>query len=167
MNLIILVIVLRALVAPVLLLVCTALSVAATLGLTVLLFQGRLGHPGLTFYVPLAAGVLLVSLGSDYNLFAVGHVWQEARRRPMREAMRTALPRSSVAITTAGLALAASLGSLALVPLRQFSELAFALGVGILLDTYVVRTLLVPALLTVVGPASGWPGGRLRTPPEA
>ena len=163
-NLLILVLVLRALVAPVLLLACTVLSVAATLGLTVLVFQDHLGHPGITFFVPLAAGVLLVALGSDYNLFAVGHIWQEARRRSLREAMSVALPRSSAAITTAGLALAASLGSLALVPLRQFTELAFALAVGILIDTYLVRTLLVPALLTVVGPASGWPGRRLRAP---
>jgi RND superfamily putative drug exporter len=81
--------------------------------------------------------------------------------------MSVALPRSSAAITTAGLALAASLGSLALVPLRQFTELAFALAAGILLDTYVVRTLLVPALLTVVGPASGWPGRRLASPEPA
>jgi RND superfamily putative drug exporter len=163
-NLVILVLVLRALVAPVLLLACTVLSVAATLGLTVLLFQDVLGHDGVTFFVPLAAGVLLVALGSDYNLFAVGHIWQEARRRSLRDAMSVALPRSSAAITTAGLALAASLGALGLVPLRQFAELAFALTVGILLDTYVVRTLLVPALLTVVGPASGWPGRRLQTP---
>ena len=166
-NLLILVLVLRALVAPLILLACTVLSVAATLGLTVLLFQDRLGHAGVTFYVPLAAGVLLVALGSDYNLFAVGHIWQEARRRSLREAMSVALPRSSAAITTAGLALAASLGSLGLVPLRQFTELAFALAAGILLDTYVVRTLLVPALLTVVGPASGWPGRRLAAPEPA
>ena len=163
-NLLILAVVLRALVAPLILLACTVLSVAATLGLTVWFFQEHLGHPGVTFFVPLAAGVLLVALGSDYNLFAVGHIWQEARRRSLREAMLVALPRSSAAITTAGLALAASLGSLALVPLRQFSELAFALVLGILLDTYVVRTLLVPALLTVVGPISGWPGRRLRPP---
>lgn len=165
-NLVILVVVLRALVAPLILLACTVLSVAATLGLTVLLFQDLLGHPGVTFFVPLAAGVLLVALGSDYNLFAVGHIWQEARRRSLREAMTVALPRSSAAITTAGLALAASLGSLGLVPLRQFTELAFALAVGILLDTYVVRTLLVPALLTIVGPASGWPGKRLQAHPR-
>jgi len=166
-NLLILAVVLRALVAPLILLGCTVLSVVATLGLTVWLFQIRLGHPGLTFFVPLAAGVLLVALGSDYNLFAVGHIWQEARSRSLRDAMLVALPRSSAAITTAGLALAASLGSLALVPLRQFSELAFALAVGILIDTYVVRTLLVPALLTVVGPVSGWPGHRLQWSPAS
>lgn len=161
-NFLILALILRAVVAPLLLLACTLLSVAATIGITVLVFQESFGNPGVTFFVPLAAGVLLVSLGSDYNLFAVGHVWEEARRLPLREAIVAALPRSSGAITTAGLALAASLGALALVPLVQFKELAFALGVGILLDTFVVRTLLVPSLLTLVGPASGWPGSRLR-----
>jgi RND superfamily putative drug exporter len=165
-NLLILVGFLRAIVAPLFLLACTVLSAAATLGLTVLVFQERLGHPGVTFFVPLAAGVLLVALGSDYNLFAVGHVWEEARRRPLGEAMLTALPRSSGAISVAGIALAASLGTLALVPLRQFRELAFALTVGILIDALVVRTLLVPSLLTLFGRLSGWPGHRLDPRPD-
>lgn len=164
-NLLVLVVFLRALVAPLFLLGCTVLSAAATLGLTALVFQDRLGHPGVTFFVPLAAGVLLVALGSDYNLFAVGHVFAEARRRPLREAMLAALPRSSGAITTAGVALAASLGTLALVPLRQFHELAFALVVGILIDALVVRTLLAPALLSLFGRFSGWPGRRLAAAP--
>jgi RND superfamily putative drug exporter len=163
-NLLIMMAFLRAVVAPVFLLGCTMLSAAATLGLTVMVFQHHLGHPGITFFVPLAAGVLLLSLGSDYNLFAVGHVWEEARRSSLAEAMTSALPRSSSAITIAGIALAASLGSLALVPLRQFRELAFALVVGILIEALVVRTLLAPALLTFFGRFSGWPGHRLDPP---
>jgi RND superfamily putative drug exporter len=164
-NLLIMMMFLRAVVAPLFLLGCTILSAGATLGLTTLVFQEELGHPGVTFFVPLAAGVLLLALGSDYNLFAVGHVWQEARRRRLPDAMRAALPRSSSAITIAGVALAASLGTLALVPLLQFRELAFALTVGILIDALLVRTLLVPALLTIFGRASGWPGHRLDPPP--
>jgi RND superfamily putative drug exporter len=160
-NFVLLVVFLRALVAPVLLLLCTVLSAASTLGLTALVFQGELDHPGVTFFVPLAAGVLLLALGSDYNLFAVGHVWAAAKHRPLEDAMLDALPQSSAAITTAGVALAASLGTLALVPLRQFHELAFALVVGILIDAVVVRTLLAPSLLTVFGTWSGWPGRRL------
>jgi RND superfamily putative drug exporter len=165
-NLLIMMAFLRAVVAPVFLLGCTVLSAAATLGLTVLVFQQHLGHPGITFFVPLAAGVLLLSLGSDYNLFAVGHVWEEARGRRLTDAMKSALPRSSSAITIAGIALAASLGSLALVPLRQFRELAFALVVGILIEALVVRTLLAPALLTFFGRFSGWPGHRLDPPAQ-
>ncbi len=161
-NLLLLVLFLRALVAPVVLLASSVLALAATLGLTTWLFQDQLGHDGLTFYVPFAAAVLLVALGSDYNIFAVGHVWQLARSRSLPEAIRIATPQSTRAILAAGLALAASFGLLALIPLRPFRELAFALAVGIALDVLVVRSLLVPSLLTLVGPASGWPWARLQ-----
>ena len=154
---------LRSLVAPLYLLACSVLALSASLGLTVLVFQGWLGQDGITFYVPFAAAVLLLSLGSDYNIFAVGRVWQLARDRPLRDAMRIGVPESTRAITAAGIALATSFGLLALVPLQPFRELGFVLAVGILLDVFVVRALLVPALLTLVGPVSGWPSRRLRT----
>ncbi len=160
-NLLLLVLFLRALVAPIYLLASSVLVVGGTLGLTVAVFQGLLHHDGLTFYVPLSAAVLLVSLGSDYNIFAVGQVWHLAQRRPLRRALILALPQSTAAITAAGTALAASFGLLALVPLAPFRELAFAMSVGILLDVFVVRSLLVPSLLTMVGPVSGWPSSRL------
>ena len=166
-NLLMLMIFLRSAVAPLYLLGSSVLAVSASLGLTTLLFQGVLGHDDLTFYVPFAVAVLLLSLGSDYNIFAVGHVWQLARDRPMIEAMRVAVPQSTRAITSAGLALAASFGLLALVPLRPFRELGFALAVGILIDVFVVRALLVPALLTLVGPVSSWPSRRLRPRTDA
>lgn len=162
-NLLMLVLFLRSFVAPLYLLACSVLALSASLGLTVLVFQGWLGQDGITFYVPFAAAVLLLSLGSDYNIFAVGRVWQLARNRPLQESLRIGVPQSTRAITAAGLALAASFGLLALVPLQPFRELGFALAVGILLDVFVVRALLVPALLTLVGPASGWPSRRLRT----
>ena len=126
-----------------LLLAASLLALAASLGLTNLLFQTVLGEDGLTFYVPFAAAVLLVALGSDYNIFGVGQVWEEARRRPLPEAICTVMPRSTRAITAAGVTLSVSFGLLALVPLRPFRELAFALSVGILLDVVVVRSLLV------------------------
>jgi RND superfamily putative drug exporter len=161
-NLLLLVLFLRAVVAPLFLLASSVLALAASLGLTVFVFQDLLGQSGLTFYVPFAAAVLLVALGSDYNIFAVGHIWDVARSVPLLRAIRVATPQSTRAITSAGLALAASFGLLALVPLRSFRELGFALAVGIVLDVLVVRSLLVPALLALVGPASGWPFARLR-----
>lgn len=160
-NLLLLVLFLRALVAPLYLLASSVLALAAALGLTTWLFQNVLGHDGLTFYVPFAAAVLLVALGSDYNIFGVGHVWEEARRRPMREAIVVAVPQSTRAITAAGLTLAVSFALLAVVPLRPFRELGFAMGAGILLDAVVVRSFLVPAMLTLAGPVSGWPGRTL------
>lgn len=166
-NLLLLVVFLRALVAPLYLLACSLLALCASLGLTVLVFQGLLGADGLTFYVPFAAAVLLVALGSDYNIFGVGHVWEEARRRPIRQALVVAVPESTRAITAAGITLAASFGLLALVPLRPFRELAFAMAVGIMLDAVVIRSVLVPVLLSLVGRASGWPGRFLWRAPES
>ncbi len=165
-NLLLLVLFLRALVAPLYLLACSVLALCSALGLTTLLFQGALDHDGLTFYVPFTAAVLLVSLGSDYNIFAVGHIWQLAEDRPLKEAMLLAIPESTRAITAAGVALAASFGLLALVPLNAFRELGFVMAVGILLDVFVVRALLVPSLLTLVGRRSGWPSDRLADAPE-
>jgi RND superfamily putative drug exporter len=165
-DLLLLAIFLRALVAPVYLLAVSALVVAAALGLTTLVFQDWLGHPGLTYYVPFAAAVLLVALGSDYNVFVVGRIWQEARNRPLRDAIRVAAPRASRAIGVAGLALAGSFALLALIPLVPFREFAFAMTVGVLLDSFVVRSLLVPSLMTLFGRFSQWPGRRSAFLPE-
>lgn len=164
-ELLILILYLRALVAPVVLLACSALSVAAALGLTTLLFQGVLGQQGLTFYAPFAAAVLLIALGSDYNVFAVGPIWQEAARRPLAEAISIAVPRSSRAITLAGLILAATFALVAIIPLSTFRQIAFAMTVGLLLDTLVVRPILTPAVLTLLGRSAGWPGRRITTGP--
>ncbi|WP_433063411.1 MMPL family transporter [Dactylosporangium sp. CS-033363] len=150
-NLLFLMLFLRALVAPIGLLVCSVLAIGATLGLTTWLFQDRLGADGLTFYVPFAAAVLLVALGSDYNIFGIGPAWREARTRPLREALALTLPHSARAIRTAAFTLAVSFGLLLIVPLRPFRELAFALSVGVLIDAFVVRSLLAPALLSVLG----------------
>ena len=85
------------------------------------------------FYVPFAAAVLLVSLGSDYNIFSVGYIWEEARRRPLPEALAVAVPRSTRAINAAGITLAVSFGLIALIPIAPFQELAFAVAVGVLM----------------------------------
>lgn len=150
-NLLFLVLFLRALIAPIGLLACSVLAIGATLGLTTYVFQDRLGGDGLTFYVPFAAAVLLVALGSDYNIFGIGPAWREARTRPLREALALTLPHSARAIRTAAVTLAVSFGLLLIVPLRPFRELAFALAVGVLIDAFVVRSLLAPALLSVLG----------------
>jgi RND superfamily putative drug exporter len=153
-NLLFLMLYLRAIVIPLGLLACSVLAIAATLGLTTWMFQRSADGDGLTFYVPFAAAVLLVALGSDYNILGVGPAWKESRGRPLREALAITLPQSSRAIRTAAFTLAVSFGLLALVPLRPFRELAFALAVGVLVDAFVVRSLLAPALLTVMERAS-------------
>ena len=150
-NLVLLGLFLRAIGAPLYLLAASALALATALGVTVWVFQGLLGHDDVTYYVPFAAAVLLLSLGSDYNVFVVGRIWQEARERPLRDAIGVAVPLASQTITVAGVTLAGSFALLALVPIRPMRELAFAMAVGILLDTFVVRSLLVPSLLALLG----------------
>ena len=159
---------LRSLLAPVYLLAASVLAVFATLGLTILIAQSILGSGSLVYFVPFAAGVLLVSLGSDYNVFVVGRIWEEARRRPVPDAVAVAVPQASRAITTAGVALAASFAMLAVIPLEQFRQIAIAMGLGVVLDAIAVRSLLVPALVALFGRLGMWPGNRrVKRPPAA
>jgi RND superfamily putative drug exporter len=159
-TLVLLALFLRSLLAPVYLLAASVLAVFATLGLTILIGQDILGYGSLVYFVPFAAGVLLVSLGSDYNVFVVGRIWEEARRRPVRDAVAVAAPQASRAITTAGVALAASFGMLAVIPLEQFRQIAIAMALGVVLDAIAVRSLLVPALVALFGRLGMWPGNR-------
>lgn len=157
---------LRALVAPLYLVLTSLLGVLASLGLTVWVLQVAFGWGQVAYYVLFTVGVLLISLGSDYNVFLVGRIWQEARRRWLGEAIEIGGSRAARAITTAGIVLAASFALLAIVPLRPFREIAFAMAVGLLIDTFLVRTILVPALLSLIGSRSAWPGHALRETPS-
>jgi putative drug exporter of the RND superfamily len=161
-NVLLLVLFMRALVAPLYLVAASVLGLLASLGLTTFLFQQVLGNEDLTYYVPFAAAVLLVALGSDYNVFVAGRIWEEARRHRLREAIAVAMPAAARAVTAAGLALAASFALLAIVPLRSFREFAFVMAAGVLVDTFVVRSLLVPALTSLFGELAWWPGRRVK-----
>ena len=160
--LLVLVVFLRGLVAPLYLVAAAALGPLAALGLATIFFQGILGQGEITYYVPIAAGVLLVALGSDYNIFLVGRVWDEAQRQPLQQAIVTAGAGAARAISAAGIVLALSFGAMALVPINAFRELAFVMAAGLLIDAFLVRTILVPAIISLVSYRSGWPGKRLR-----
>ncbi|OMQ16547.1 hypothetical protein A7K94_0201810 [Modestobacter sp. VKM Ac-2676] len=162
-ELLILIVYLRALCAPVVLLACSALGVAAALGLSVLLFQVLLGDPGLAFYVPFATAVLLLALGSDYNVFAVGSIWEAAARHPLSKAIMLAMPSTSRAISAAGVILAATFAMVAIIPLQTFRQVAFTMAAGLLIDTFLIRPVLTPAVLTLLGRAASWPSRRVRT----
>jgi putative drug exporter of the RND superfamily len=163
-TLVLLILFLSAVIAPLYLLAASLLALVATLGVTVWLFQQRLGDDGLVYYVPFTAAVLLISLGADYNVFVVGRIWEEARRRPLRDAIAAASSQASRAIMVAGITLASSFALLALIPLLQFREVAFAMAAGILIDTVVARSLLVPALVALFGRVGMWPGRPARGP---
>jgi RND superfamily putative drug exporter len=135
--------------APLYLVGSSLLVVAAALGLTVYVFQGLLGYGELAFFVPVASAILLLALGADYNVFLISRIWREADERELRPAIRRAGVGAGRAITVAGLILALSFAAIALIPIQGFREIAFALCVGLLLDTLLARTLLVPALVAI------------------
>ena len=166
-DLLLLIVFLRSLVAPLFLLGASFLALGATMGITTWLFMTYVGHDHVTYYVPFAAAVLLVSLGSDYNIFIVGKMWEEARRRPLREAVAVGARRATRPITLAGVTLAATFALLGILPLWPFREFAFAMVAGVLLDSFLVRPFLVPALITVFGRWSFWPWGVKLHPQEA
>jgi RND superfamily putative drug exporter len=151
---------LRSLLAPPLLLLITVLLLMASLGLTASISQAVLDQAALSFLVPIAAMVLLLSLGADYNLFLIGKVWSAQRSRPFTLALETAATESSSTILTAGLALTASFAILAVVPLASFRQIALAMSIGLLADTLLVRPLLVPALLATLRRLATWPAPR-------
>ncbi|MFL5897925.1 MAG: MMPL family transporter [Solirubrobacterales bacterium] len=137
--------------APLYLVGVSVLVVAASLGLTVYLFQDLLGYGQLAFFVPIATAILLLALGADYNVFLVSRIWSEAERQDLRPAIRTAGSRAARAIMVAGMILALSFAAVALIPIAAFRELAFAMFVGLLIDTLLARTLLIPALVSLFG----------------
>jgi RND superfamily putative drug exporter len=165
-DFLLLVVFLRALIAPLFLVAASVLALAASAGITVVVFQRLFGVQDVVYYVPFAAAVLLVSLGSDYNVFLVGRIWDEARTVPLKDAVRRGVPRATRAISIAALALAASFALLGLIDVVAFRQLAVLLAVGVLVDAFFVRSLLVPSLITLVGTAGAWPcrrGGRQST----
>jgi RND superfamily putative drug exporter len=160
---------LRSWAAPLYLVGSSLLVVAAALGITVYVFQDLLGYGELAFFVPVASAILLLALGADYNVFLISRIWQEAEDQELRPAIRTAGIRAGRAITVAGFILALSFAAVALIPIQGFREIAFALCVGLLLDTLIARTLLVPALVAIFGRGKranrGPTDNQLATPP--
>ncbi|MEV4416543.1 MMPL family transporter [Catellatospora sp. NPDC049609] len=155
--LLVLVILLRSLVAPVLLLVTVVVSFAASLGAASLVFAA-LDIPALASSVPLLAFLFLVALGVDYNIFLVSRAREETLRRgDTRAGMLRALSATGGVITSAGVLLAAVFTVLGVLPVIVLTQLGIIVGVGVLLDTLLVRTLVVPALAMLLGERFWWP----------
>ena len=163
---VVLALLLRAVVAPVLLVATTALSTAATVGVGALAFDHLFDFPGSDPQVLLIGFVFLVALGIDYNIFLMTRAREESLRHGAREGVLRALAVTGGVITSAGLVLAATFGALTVLPLVILIQLGFLVGFGVLLDTFVVRTLLVPAAVHLLGDKVWWPS-RLAHGPTA
>jgi RND superfamily putative drug exporter len=165
--LLVLVLLLLALAAPIYLVLTVLLSYSASLSLSAFLVQNVFGQPGLNYFIPLMVFVLLVALGSDYNIFLMSRVREESATRPLREGIRIASARTGTVITSAGLILAGTFGTLITSPLQLLFQVGLAVGLGVLIDTFIVRSLLVPAITAFVGEWAWWPFHRRRGPIQA
>ncbi|MGW5367951.1 MMPL family transporter [Streptomyces sp. NPDC004011] len=155
--LLILVLLLRSLLVPVLLVATVALNFLATLGVSSLVFKHVFGFGGADASVPLYGFVFLVALGVDYNIFLMSRVREEALVHGNRQGVLRGLTTTGGVITSAGVVLAATFAALTVIPLAFLVQIAFIVAFGVLLDTLVVRSLLVPALVLDIGPRAWWP----------
>ncbi|WP_234040028.1 MMPL family transporter [Micromonospora coerulea] len=158
---VILVLLLRALVAPLLLLASVVLSYAAAMGAAGLILDA-MGYPKLFVGIPLQTFLFLVALGVDYTIFLATRAREETARLGHRQGVLHALTVTGGVITSAGVVLAATFGALSVLPLAPSVQSAVIIGVGVLLDTFLVRSLLVPALALHVGPRTWWPSALAR-----
>ncbi len=153
----ILALVLRALAAPVYLTLTVVASFAATLGLVTFAFTELLGASGLAFDLVLLSFIFLVALGVDYNIFLMTRAREEAAQSGTREGVLVALESTGGVVTGAGLILAGTFATLTLLPLEQLVQIGATVAIGVLLDTFVVRALLIPAITYLLGNRAWWP----------
>lgn len=156
--LVILMLLLRAIVAPILLIASVVLSFAAALGVSALVFEFVFGFPGADPSVPLFGFVFLVALGVDYNIFLMTRVREESVAHGTRQGILRGLRLTGGVITSAGLVLAATFAALGVLPILFLAQISFIVAFGVLLDTFLVRTLLVPAIAYDLGRVIWWPG---------
>jgi RND superfamily putative drug exporter len=156
---IVLLIMLRSAVAPLYLIATVLLSFTFTLGLTNVVMRAWLDVEGLTWYVPFFIFVMLVGLGVDYSIFLIGRVKEEVGNHGIREGVHIAVAATGAIITSAGVILAGTFAAMTAGEIKGLIELGFAVAVGILIDTFVVRTMLVPAITILLDRWAWWPGG--------
>ena len=159
----ILAVLLRSLLAPFLLVLTVILSFAASLGLGILVFEHVFDFPGIDPSLPLLTFVFLVALGIDYNIFLMARVREETLRHGTRQGTLRGLAVTGAVITSAGIVLAGTFGALAVLPLIFLTELGFIIAFGVLLDTLLVRSVIVPALAFDLGSRIWWPSKLAKT----
>ena len=163
--LVVLMILLRAFVLPMLLLLSTVISFASAMGVSALVFNHIFNFSGADPTVPLYGFIFLVALGVDYTIFLMTRAKEETPQRGTEQAVLHSLTVTGGVITSAGVVLAATFAALSVIPLMFMVQLAFIVAFGVLLDTFIVRTLLIPGLVTDIGRKVWWPSHQSRKEP--
>jgi RND superfamily putative drug exporter len=159
---IVIAILLRSLLAPLYMVATVLLNYGATLGITTWLFLDVLKQNSIIYMVPLFIFVVLVALGADYNIFLVSRIREEAHSRPIKDAVSQAVANTGGVITACGIILAGTFATLITSPLGVVFQIGAAISLGVLMDTFLVRALLVPTLATIAKRWSWWPSGLFR-----
>ena len=148
---------LRAVIAPLVLIGTVILSYGAALGIATFFFENVFDFPGIDPTLPLFAFIFLVALGIDYNIFLMARVREETSPTAPGRGRCAAWPSPGTVITSAGIVLAGTFSALAVLPLVSLTQIGFTIAIGVLIDTFMVRTLLVPALVLEIGDRVWWP----------
>lgn len=154
---IVLALLLRSPVAPLYLLITSVLTYFSTLGISTIFFQSVLGQQGVAASVPFYLFVFLIALGVDYNIYLMARIREEMRHNNLHDGTVRALARTGGVITSAGIILAGTFAALMTLPLQVLFQLGFAVSLGVLLDTFVVRSLAVPSVVLLLGRWNWWP----------
>lgn len=158
---------LRSVVATAYLILTVVLSYFSALGLGWLIIHYGLGADAIQGAIPLYSFVFLVALGEDYNIFMISSIWQKRKTMPLRQAIKEGVGETGSVITSAGLILAGTFAVLATLPIQVLVQFGIITAAGVLLDTFLVRPFLVPAITTLLGKWSFWPGRYVPVPEKA
>jgi uncharacterized membrane protein YdfJ with MMPL/SSD domain len=148
---------LRSVIAPLYVGLTIVLTYFSTLGLAILVFRVVFGQQSIGNSVPFLLFVFLNALGVDYSIYLMSRLREEAAHVPLRQATELALERTGGVITSAGIILAGTFAALMTLPLRDLFQLGFAVAAGVLIDTFITRSVLVPAIVELLGKWNWWP----------
>jgi RND superfamily putative drug exporter len=154
------IILLRSLLAPLYMIATVLLNFGATLGIATWLFLDVLKQNSLIYMLPIFVFVILVAVGSDYNIFLVSRFREESRQKPLKDAICNAVANTGGVITSCGIILAGTFATLTTASLQMVFQVGGAIAIGVLIDTFLVRALLIPSLATLAGRWNWWPSGK-------
>jgi RND superfamily putative drug exporter len=162
-------VVMRSLVAPLYLVFSVVLSYLAALGLVAVIFVHLAGQDGINFLLPFLMFVFLMALGSDYNILVMTRIREEVQAMPLRTAVRRAVGMTGTTVSTAGLVLGGTFAVLAIAGGgsgggSEIEQIGFGIAAGVFMDTFVIRTLVVPSVVVILGRWNWWPSSLYRTP---
>jgi len=160
--LVVTVILLRSIIAPLYMIITVLFNFGATLGLSTWIFLDLLGQNSMIYMLPIFVFVILVAVGADYNIFLVSRIREESQQVPFKQAVQNAVSNTGGVITSCGIILAGTFATLTTASLQMVFQVGAAIGLGVLIDTFLVRAILIPSIASIVGRWSWWPSGLYR-----